>query len=199
MYCNSISEDNFNSSRICSTVENKRLKTSECFVKSIFIFFFVIFVLIIDTIFNFLFKIIDTKVHNNSKPCNIQIDSGGKNKCTLSNNINSVKPDLNERISNLEKCLNIKNDKSDNMNIYEKLKSIENRVLNLQMKLFNNEENHSLNIYTDDQYMEVINQNLKLSNHTQVNLLVFFFFYLHKQCFQYGFWVVCEISLLFQK
>lgn len=140
LYCNSTFEDDLGSSRTCSTIENKRHKTSECFVKS-------------------------TRVHNDSGPCNIEIDSASGNNCTLSSNTNSVKQDVHERISNLEKCLNIKCD--NNMTIYKKLKSIENHVLDLQTKLFNNDANHLPNICTNDQYVEIINRNLKIGDITE--------------------------------
>lgn len=85
------------------------------------------------------------------------------------NNTSSVgiKPDVQERISNLETCLNIKSNGDNNFDVYEKLKSIEDHVLKLENQLLNNDKYHSL---ANDQYTEITNHNLKTNNSSQVNL-----------------------------
>ncbi|XP_028044419.1 uncharacterized protein LOC113556178 isoform X2 [Rhopalosiphum maidis] len=141
MYCNSISSRNYSSaSRTCNTIEAKRQKGSECFVKK-------------------------TKVQNNLGPLNNGgLDPASLNSYNLSNNTSSVglKPDLHERISNIETVLNIKSDNKSNIDIYEKLKSIEDHVLKLENILLNINENYSLsNIISIDQDTGIIKHNLK--------------------------------------
>lgn len=78
---------------------------------------------------------------------------------------------MQERISNLETCLNIKNNGHNNFDIYEKLKSIEDHVLKLENKLLNNGGYHSLaNVFSNDQYTEITNHNLKTNDSSQVNI-----------------------------
>lgn len=90
----------------------------------------------------------------------------------LSNNTSSVgiKPDIQERISNLETCLNIKNNDHNNYNIYEKLKSIEDHVLKLENKLLNNGYYSLSHAFSNDGNAEIINHNLKTNYCSQVNL-----------------------------
>lgn len=141
VYCNSISSRNYSSaSRTCNTIEAKRQNGSECFVKKI-------------------------KVHNNLGPLNNGgLDPASLNSYNFTNNLNSIglKPDLHERISNIETVLNIKSDDLSNINIYDKLKSIEDHVLKLENILLNINKNYSLsNIFSIDQGTEIIKQNLK--------------------------------------
>lgn len=65
------------------------------------------------------------KVHNNLGPLNNGgVDPASLNSYNLSSNQSSVgfKPDVHERISNIETCLNIKSDGRSNIDIYDKLK-----------------------------------------------------------------------------
>lgn len=78
---------------------------------------------------------------------------------------------MQERISNLETCLNIKSNGDNNFDIYEKLKSIEDHVLKLENQLLNNGKYHSLaNGLSNDQYTEITIHNLKTNDSSQVNL-----------------------------
>jgi len=107
------------------------------------------------------------------------LDLASSNSNNLSNNRSSIglKPDVHERISNLEKVLNIKSDGSkSNIDIYHKLKSIEDHVLKLESILLNINENYSLsNIFSIDQDIGIIkHKSIKdddLMN--QVNLFLF--------------------------
>ncbi|KAE9525051.1 hypothetical protein AGLY_014465 [Aphis glycines] len=140
MYCNSISSTNYSgASRTCNTIEAKRQRGSECFVKK-------------------------TIVQNNVGPLNNGgLDLTSSNSYNLSNNRSSIglKPDVQERISNLEKVLNIKSDDSkSNIDIYNKLKSIEDHVLKLESILLNINENYSLsNIFSIDKDLGIIKHN----------------------------------------
>lgn len=100
-----------------------------------------------------------TKVHNPSGPLlNCDQDSAVKKGFDFSCSAGQ-KSDIQERISNLEKCLNINSNKS-NIEIYEKLKSIEDHVLQIESMLLKNSNNISLsNIFQNIQQMEVINHN----------------------------------------
>lgn len=140
IYCNSISSTNYSSaSRTYNTIEAKRQRGSECFVKK-------------------------TIVQNNVGPLNKSgLDLVSSNSNNLSNNRSSIglKPDVHERISNLEKVLNIKSDDSkSNIDIYNKLKSIEDHVLKLESILLNINENYSLsNIFSINQDIGIIKHN----------------------------------------
>ncbi|XP_025207442.1 MAP3K12-binding inhibitory protein 1-like isoform X2 [Melanaphis sacchari] len=141
MYCNSKSSRNHSSaSRTCNTIEAKRQKGSECFVKK-------------------------TKVQNNLGPLNNGgLDLASLNSYNLSNNKSSVglKPDVHERISNIETVLNIKSDCKSTIDIYDRLKSLEDHVLKLENILLNINENYSLsNVFSIDQDTGVIKHNLK--------------------------------------
>jgi len=104
-------------------------------------------------------------VQNNLGPLNNGgLDPASLNSYNLSNNTSSVglKPDLHERISNIETVLNIKSDSKSNIDIYEKLKSIEDHVLKLENILLNINENYSIsNIFSIDQDTGIIKHNLK--------------------------------------
>lgn len=119
-------------------------------------------------------------MHNPSGPLlNCDQDSSIEKNFGLSSISCSVgeKSDVHERISNLEKCLNIKSNEP-NIDIYEKLKSIEDHVLQLENILLKNSKNKSLsNIFHNIQEMEVNYFNTNDTN-TQVNFLSFFFLYI---------------------
>ncbi|XP_060856152.1 MAP3K12-binding inhibitory protein 1-like isoform X1 [Metopolophium dirhodum] len=141
LYCNSISSRNCSSaSRTCNTIEAKRQKGSECFVKK-------------------------TKVNNNLGPLNNGgLDPASLNSYNLSSNSNSIglNPDVQERISNIETVLNIKSDGRSNIDIYDKLKSLEDHVLKLENILLNINENYSLsNTFSIDKDTGTIRHNLK--------------------------------------
>lgn len=114
-------------------------------------------------------------MYNNLGPLNNGgLDPASINSYNLSNNnINSVglKPDVHERISNIETVLNIKSDDRSNIDIYEKLKSLEDHVLKLENILLNINENYSLsNTFYIDQDTGIIKHNLNPNNFiTQVN------------------------------
>jgi len=97
------------------------------------------------------------------------------NCSNLSNTINYVglKPDVHERISNIEAVLNIKSDGQSNIDIYDKLKSLEDHVLKLENILLSINENYSLsNTFSIDKDTGIIRHNLKTNDLiTQVNLL----------------------------
>ncbi|XP_050442361.1 MAP3K12-binding inhibitory protein 1-like [Adelges cooleyi] len=107
LYCNSTVDSS--SARTCSTVAAKRQKGSECYVKL-------------------------TKVHNDSGPqCNGGFDPASKTSYEISKQFNmGLKSDIRERISNLESCMKIK---PVEMDIYKKLKILEDRVLELESML----------------------------------------------------------------
>jgi predicted acetyltransferase len=112
-------------------------------------------------------------VVNHSGPqCNGGLDPASQNSYKLSSNENSIgqKPDVYERISNLEKCLNFKND--NDIDIYKKLKSIEDHVLKLENMLLNTGKFSLSSICSNDnQPMEIVNHNLKIDiNNIQVSL-----------------------------
>jgi len=95
------------------------------------------------------------------------MDLVNENNCTYNHNSVGLKLDVYERISNLETCLNIQNN-NDDMTIYEKLKSIEDHVLQLQNMVINNGGNSS-NIYSNDQH-GIVNLNLK-SNDNSIQVI----------------------------
>lgn len=66
------------------------------------------------------------------------MDPASQNSYKLSNERNSsgLKSDVRERISNLEKCLNIESDDEDNFDVYVKLKMLEDRLLKVEQKVF---------------------------------------------------------------
>lgn len=105
------------------------------------------------------------------------MDLASLNSYSLSNNRSSIglKPDVHERISNLEKVLNIKSDNSkSNIDIYNKLKSIEDHVLKLESILLNINGNFSLsNIFSIDQDIGIIKNNKADDVMEQVNLFLF--------------------------
>jgi len=106
------------------------------------------------------------------------LDLASLNSYNLSNNRSSIglKPDVHERISNLEKVLNIKSDDNkSNIDIYNKLKSIEDHVLKLESILLNINENYSLsNIFSIDQNIGIVKHNIKTDDlMKQVNLFLF--------------------------
>lgn len=73
---------------------------------------------------------------------------------------------MHERISNLEQCLNIPNNNHNKIDIYERLKSIENHVLKLESILSNFNEHYSLsNLFSNDLPTGLINYH----DSTQVN------------------------------
>lgn len=124
---------------------------------------------------------LETIVQNNAAPLNNgSLELASSNSYNLSNNRNSIrlKPDVHERISNLEKVLNIKSDDNkSNIDIYNKLKSIEDHVLKLESILLNINENYSLsNIFSIDQDIGIIkHNNIKPDDlMNQVNLFLFF-------------------------
>jgi len=118
-------------------------------------------------------------VNNNLGPLNNGgLDPASLNSYNLSNNINSVglKPDVHERISNIETVLNIKSDGRSNIDIYDKLKSLEDHVLKLENILLNINENYSLsNTFSIDKDTGTIQHNLKTDDLIrQVNILLCF-------------------------
>jgi len=119
-------------------------------------------------------------VYNNLGPLNNGgFDPASINSYNLSNNnINPVglKPDMHERISNIETVLNIKSDGRSNIDIYEKLKSLEDHVLKLENILLNINENYSLsNTFSIDQDTGIIKHNLNPNDFiTQVNSVKYF-------------------------
>ncbi|VVC42698.1 Hypothetical protein CINCED_3A020614 [Cinara cedri] len=144
LYCSESKRSYFGSSRTCDTIAAKRQKRSECFVKK-------------------------TKVHNAIGPLCNGIDPASENSYSLSNHTSFTGPrtDLCERISNLESCLNIKSENSNNYkttaDIYAKLKSIEDKVLTLQNMLLEKNANEALLIkYNSDK---------KLPTNTSVDVL----------------------------
>jgi len=118
-------------------------------------------------------------VHNNLGPLNNGgLDPASLNSYNLSNNTNSfgLKPDVHERISNIETVLNIKSDGRSSIDIYDKLKSLEDHVLKLENILLNINENYSLsNTFSIDEDTGIIQHNLKTDDLIrQVNLLLYF-------------------------
>lgn len=167
VYCTSISSSN--SARTSSIITTKRQKGSECFVKSNinFISHKICIQYLIDSI------CVDSKVVNLSGPlCNGFASQIGN---TLSNNENSYcKSDVLERISNLEKCLNIVNNNHDYVDIYKKLKSIEDHVLKLEnMLLIDSNGKYSLSniCLNDDQPTEIIKRNSLTDNNSMQVIL----------------------------
>lgn len=117
-------------------------------------------------------------MHNSSGPLlncdqNPNIEKSFNSSCISCSVVE--KSDVCERISNLEKCLNIKSYKT-NFDIYEKLKSIEDHVLQLENILSKNNKNSSLSsIFQNTQEMEVKNHNFNTNDISiQVNFLSFF-------------------------
>jgi len=89
----------------------------------------------------------ETKVCNITGPlCNGGYDPASKNsyKLSINSKYDGPRPDVLERISNLEQCLNLPNDDHNQMNVYEKLKSIEDHVLKLESMLLKSNRNLSL-------------------------------------------------------
>jgi len=118
-------------------------------------------------------------VNNNLGPLNNGgLDPASFNSYNLSNNSYSVglKPDVQERISNIETVLNIKSDGPSNIDIYDKLKSLEDHVLKLENILLNINENYSLsNTFSIDKDTGTIQHNLKTDDLIrQVNVLLYF-------------------------
>lgn len=175
LYCKNVY---LNSSRTCDTIAPKRQKGSECFIKSNFLthkFKFIISAILVCIIIwkHLWFLIIliytETSANNISGPlCNGGFDPASENsyKLKISNNFYGDKSDIYERLSNVETCLNMEVD-DHNINIYEKIKSIEDRLLQLENERSNDKKVLSSNI----QHTEMINYN---DNHCiQVNLLLF--------------------------
>lgn len=110
-------------------------------------------------------------VHNQTGPlCNGGLDPASQSSYKLSSDAEYVGPKFGvyERVTNLEKCLNVKSDDTKNFNIYEKLKFIEDHVLKLENILLNSSGNYSLsNIISYDEHLEILN---KLKSNIQVNL-----------------------------
>lgn len=106
------------------------------------------------------------------------LDPASLNSYNLSNNTNSVgiKPDVYERISNIETVLNIKSDGGSNIDIYDKLKSLEDHVLKLENILLNINEDYSLsNTFSLDKDTGIIRHNLNTDDLIrQVNELLYF-------------------------
>lgn len=108
------------------------------------------------------------------------LDPASKNSYNLSINTSSLdglKPDVLERISNLESCLNLKTDDHNNIDIYKKLKSIEDHVLKLESIILNNGGKVSLsNILSNNEYTGIRSDSLKTDNiNRQVNICILFF------------------------
>lgn len=144
LYGSSVFDNNYSgSSRTSITIANKYQQESESYVKSIIYFIPIVYIITTVIFFNFA----EVKVHNTSGPqCNGGIDAASEYSCNLSNNTTlfESKPDVHERISNLEQCLNISNNSHNKIDIYEKLKFIENHVLKLENMLSNINEHYSL-------------------------------------------------------
>lgn len=100
--------------------------------------------------------------------CNGGFDPASENsyKLSIGTSFNGPNSDIHERITNLETCLNIKSE-DQSIDIYEKLKSIEDRVLKLENMLLNKNENYSLSNY---QETELINCNNLNTNHTSIQV-----------------------------
>lgn len=120
----------------------------------------------------------EIKVQNISGPqINGGLDPASTNSYKLSNNTNTIEPyqDVHERISNLEKCLNIPKNSYDKTDIYNKLKSIEDHVLRLENMLLNINENYSLsNLCLTDPQTSLLNIGLKNKNLSLVNFILFY-------------------------
>lgn len=96
------------------------------------------------------------KAHNSTGPLvNGGFDPSSENSYKLSSSLSELgaNSDVHERISNLERCLNMKSENKD-FDIYEKLKEIEDNVLKLQSQLLNIGQNCSASI--DDKHNEAI-------------------------------------------
>lgn len=166
LYCSSVSDNNYSgSSRTSITIANKLQQESERHVKSIV--YFTLIVYIITTVI--CFNCVEVKAHTTSGPqCNGGLDPASEYSCNLSNNTTlfESKSDVRERISNLEQCLNISNNSHNKIDVYERLKSIENHVLKLENMLSNINEHYSLsNLFSNNLPTDLINYN----DSTQVN------------------------------
>lgn len=93
------------------------------------------------------------------------LDLASKNSYKFNGNPNEIKSDLHERISNIETCLNMEVD-DQNYNIYEKIKSIEDRLLQLENEMTSNNKKI---LFSNIQHTETTNYN----NCVQVNQLLF--------------------------
>lgn len=174
MYSYQISDGNYiDSSRTCSTIAIKRLKGSECFIKSNIFFQWKV-----QYVCNNIDLCSESELHNTTGPqLNCDRDSLIENNSESSSNSISVgqKSDVRERISNLEKCLNIKSNQN-NIDIYAKLKSIEDCVLQLQNKLSNNIDNYSSsNNFPSIQQKQIVIHNINTNDVSmQVNFSPYF-------------------------
>lgn len=89
----------------------------------------------------------ETKAHNITGPlCNGGFDPASENsyKLSINSKYDGPRPDVLERISNLEQCLKLPNVDHNQMNVYEKLKFIEDHVLKLESILLKSNGNCSL-------------------------------------------------------
>lgn len=79
-------------------------------------------------------------MHNSTGPLIDGIDPASVNSYAISTGLDFTGPrsDIRERISNIERCINIKSEDDDdscyktNADIYKKLKSIEDKIIEFQ-------------------------------------------------------------------